>query len=184
MTERDVTQLLIDYSQGESKAADRLLPILYDELRAMARRLLKPRAADHTLQPTALVHEAFLRLADRSRTTELGLTHFMNLAARAMRQVLADHARKHRAAKRGGQWQRVYLGEVESGSTRSMIDVVALDEALSALAERDERQARIVELRYLAGMTIREVAAALEVSPRTVDSLQAIRRLPTILQNV
>ncbi len=169
MTGRDVTQLRCDYSRGGSDAADRLVAIFYEQLRAVARQLLKPGAANQTLQPTALVHEAYFRLVSQSHTTEMGRTHFLNLAARAMRQVLTDHARRHRAAKRGGQWQRVYLGEVASGSTRSMIDVVALDDALSALAELDERQARIVELRYLAGMTIPEVATALDVSPRTVE---------------
>lgn len=165
----DATQFVNELSAGEAEAADQLLPLVYDELRALARRMLGQQAARCTLQPTALVHEAYLKLVDHTRTTELGRTHFFNLAAQAMRQVLADHARRRCAAKRGGNYSRVSLGEVAHGSTRADVDVVNLDDALTALAELDARQARIVEMRFLAGMTIEETAIALGISPRTVQ---------------
>jgi RNA polymerase sigma factor (TIGR02999 family) len=131
--------------------------------------MLPQHGAGQTLQPTALVHEAYLRLVGHTRTSELARTHFFNLAAQAMRQVLADHARRRRAAKRGGDRQRVDFGQVVHGSASTGVDVVSLDDALTALAELDARQARIVELRFLAGMTIDETAVALGVSPRTVQ---------------
>lgn len=165
----DASQLLSDLSHGDAAAAEQLLPLVYDELRALARRLMRQQPAGNSLQPTALVHEAYLRLVDHTRTTELGRTHFFNLAAQAMRQVLADHARRRRAAKRGGDRQRVSLGQVAHGSSRADVDVVSLDDALTELTELDARQARIVELRYLAGMTVEETATALGVSPRTVQ---------------
>lgn len=165
----DASRLLSDLSQGDAKAAEQLLPLVYDELRTLARHLMWQQPAGNSLQPTALVHEAYLRLVDQTRTTELDRTHFFNLAAQAMRQVLADHARRRHSAKRGGDWQRVSLGHVVYGSSRADVDVVSLDDALTTLAELDQRQARIVELRFLAGMTIEEAATALGVSPRTVQ---------------
>lgn len=168
-TPRDVTRLLSDLSSGDQTAADRLGPVLYRELRGLANRLFRLQPAGHTLQPTALVHEAWLRLADQDVMPEPGRTHFLNLAAKVMRQVLVDHARRRRAAKRGGDWQRVSLGQVASGPSMRDVDVVDLDDALTALAAIDERQTRIVEMRFLAGMTIEETAAALGVSPRTVE---------------
>ena len=166
---KDATELLNDIHKGDSGAAERLLPTLYDELRLLARGLFRRQPKEHTLQPTALVNEAYLRLIDQSRPTEIGRTHFFNLAAQAMRQILADHARRRGAAKRGGEWQRVSLGHVLYGSSRNDVDVVSLTDALSELATLDSRQARIVELRFLAGMTIEETATTLGVSPRTVE---------------
>jgi RNA polymerase sigma factor (TIGR02999 family) len=142
---------------------------LYRELRAIAGRVFRAQPAGHTLQPTALVHEVWFRLADQPGMPETGRTHFLNLAAQAMRQILTDHARRRRAARRGGEWQRVSLGHVEYESSTREVDVVDLDDALSALGEIDERQARVVEMRFLAGMTIEETAEALGVSPRTVQ---------------
>jgi len=168
-TPRDVTSLLTDLSAGDRSAADRLVPVLYKELRAIAGRLFRGQPAGHTLQPTALVHEVWFRLADQQGMPEAGRTHFLNLAALAMRQILTDHARRRRAAKRGGEWERVTLGQVGHGQSRRDVDVVDLDDALTALAEIDERQARVVEMRFLAGMTIDETAEALGVSPRTVQ---------------
>ncbi|MGD8329210.1 MAG: sigma-70 family RNA polymerase sigma factor [Acidobacteriota bacterium] len=168
-TPRDITRLLSDLSSGDQRAADRLAPTLYRELRAIAGRVFRAQPAGHTLQPTALVHEVWFRLADQPGMPETGRTHFLNLAAQAMRQILTDHARRRRAARRGGEWQRVSLGHVEYESSTREVDVVDLDDALSALGEIDERQARVVEMRFLAGMTIEETAEALGVSPRTVQ---------------
>lgn len=165
----DVTELLADVVRGEAGAADRLFPAVYDELRELARRLFRRQQPDHTLQPTALVHEAYLRLVDQSRDAVEGRTHFFNVAALAMRQILADHARRRRAAKRGGEWARVSLGHVKAGGTRVEIDLIALDDALTRLARLDERQARIVELRFLAGLTTKETASVIGVSRRTVE---------------
>jgi RNA polymerase sigma factor (TIGR02999 family) len=156
-------------SAGDQAAADRLFPLLQGELRALAGRLFRAQPAGHTLQPTALVNEVWLRLIDQDGITEAERTHFLNLAAQVMRQILTDHARRRRAAKRGGEWQRVSFGQVAYASSTRDIDLVDLDDALAALTEIDERQARIVEMRFLAGMTIDETAAALGVSPRTVQ---------------
>jgi RNA polymerase sigma factor (TIGR02999 family) len=116
---RDITRLLSDLSSGDQRAADRLAPTLYRELRAIAGRIFRAQPAGHTLQPTALVHEVWFRLADQPEMPETGRTHFLNLAAQAMRQILTDHARRRRAAKRGGEWQRVSLGRVEFESSVS-----------------------------------------------------------------
>ncbi len=165
---KDATRLLTEMSKGVEKAADQLFDTVYDELRALARGILQ-QPAGNTLQPTALVHEAYLRLINQSNISEIGRTHFLNLAARAMRQVLTDHARRRLAYKRGGNWQRIDLGNVIHGSVSKPVDLVSLDEALSRLAELNQRQARIVELRFLAGMTIEEAATAIGVSARTVE---------------
>lgn len=168
-TPRDVTRLLGDVSGGNQRAADRLVPLLYRELRDLADRVFRAQPVGHTLQPTVLVHEVWLRLVDHDGLPASGRTHFLNLAAQAMRQILTDHARRRLAAKRGGDWQRVSLGHVTYGSSTRDVDLVDLDRALSALKGVDERQARIVEMRFLAGMTVEETAAALGVSSRTVE---------------
>jgi RNA polymerase sigma-70 factor (ECF subfamily) len=168
-TPSDVTRLLTDISSGDTEAADRLVPLLYEELHGLANRLFRAQPTAHTLQPTALVHEVWLRLADQDTMPESARTHFLNLAAQAMRQILIDHARRRGAAKRGGDWQRVSLGKVTFGRSSRDVGLVDLDDALTELAEVDERQARIVEMRFLAGMTIEETAAALGLSPRTVQ---------------
>lgn len=165
----DLTQLLNDASRGEARAVDRLLVTLYDELREIARRLVQRRRDDPSLGPTGLVHEAYLRLVDQSRVDKLGRVHFCNLAALAMRQILADHARRRRATKRGGAWQRISLGHVNVGASRVDIDVIALDDALTRLTQLDQRQGRIIELRFLAGLSVAETAAVLGVSVRTVQ---------------
>lgn len=168
LSRHDTTRLLTEYSRGAEGAADQLFDAVYDELRALARGIMRQPAA-HSLQPTALVHEAFLRLVDQSRISEIDRTHFLNLAARAMRQILVDHARRRQAAKRGGNWERVDLGVVVHGSVSVAVDSISLGEALSKLAELEPRQARIVEMRFLAGMTIKETATALGISTRTVE---------------
>jgi len=164
----ETTRMLTECSRGEGNAAEQLFDAVYDELRALARGIMR-QPAGHSLQPTALVHEAFLRLVDQARISEIDRTHFLNLAARAMRQILVDHARRRQAAKRGGQWKRIDIGHAMHGSASVAVDTASLAEALSLLAELDPRQARIVEMRFLAGMTIKETATTLGISARTVE---------------
>jgi RNA polymerase sigma-70 factor (ECF subfamily) len=156
-----------------SEAARALLDLLYSELRSLAGSFFRGQAASHTLQPTALVHEAWMRLADRDGSEVNDRSHFLALAATAMRHILVDHARAKSAAKRGGDRERVMVesqwGGLEPAGGSDPADVVALDDALSRLAELDPRQAKIVEMRVFAGMTVDETAEALGVSPRTVD---------------
>jgi RNA polymerase sigma factor (TIGR02999 family) len=163
-----VTQLLLEWTGGDRAALDRLMPLVYGELRRLAAGYLGRERRDHTLQPTALVHEAFLRLVDQQRIEWQGRAHFLALAATLMRQLLIDHARKHRAAKRGSGGPRLTLLEGDLAAEPRDVDLLDLDRALSALAALDSRQARVVELRYFGGMTIEETAEVLEVSPATV----------------
>lgn len=161
-------------SDGErTDAARRLLEVLYGELRSLAGSLFRGQASSHTLQPTALVHEAWMRLVDSSAAAADDRAHFLSLAATAMRHILVDHARAKSAAKRGGDRERVMVesqwGAIEPAAGENPADVVALDDALTRLAALDERQAKIVEMRVFAGMTVDETAEALGVSPRTVD---------------
>jgi len=150
---------------------EQLLPPVYDELRRLASRYLRRERAGHTLQTSALVHEAYERLVDRTRVDWRSRAHFFATAAQAMRRVLVDHARDRDALKRGGGQQRVTLaglGESPAGSDLDLEDLIALDRALRKLRELHEREARVLEFRYFAGMTTREIAAILEVSERTV----------------
>ena len=166
----DLTQVLIDTS-GEQPAdvAKKLMPLVYDELRQLAERYLRSERRGHTLQPTALVHEAFMRLIDQSRVDWKGRTHFYAVGAQAMRRILIDHARARGRGKRGGDWQRVLLDEVDTPQELGDVDLVALHEALESLAALDENQARIVELRFFGGLTVEEVAHVLGVSKRKVE---------------
>jgi RNA polymerase sigma factor (TIGR02999 family) len=154
---------------GDSEAAEELLPLVYDEFRAMAQRYLSRERPDHTLEPTALVHEAFMKLIDQSRVDWQGRAHFFAVAAQAMRRILVDHARHHNRLKRGGDRQRVSLDEQLAPGEHRTEDLVALDDALEQLAQLDARQARIVELRFFAGLTVGEVAETLGVSKRTIE---------------
>ncbi len=166
---RDNTQLLKAMSAGDASAAKRLTPLVYDELRVLARRYLRPgRASDRTLEPTALVHEAFLRLVDKKTTDLRSQTHFYALAAGAMRHVLIDHVRNQKRAKRGGDWHRITLSDVQAVTARTSVDLVALQEALEKLTGLDERAARVVEMRFFAGLTEQAIAEYLDVSERTV----------------
>lgn len=153
---------------GEATSA--LFARLYDELRSLAEALMARERSGHTLTPTALVHEAFLRLVDQSRIEWLDRSHFFGFAARVMRQVLVDHARRRRAQKRGGEQERVSLTFAESITPVDAPDVLALDMALDALAREDERSARVAEMRLFAGLTVAEVAAVLGVSERTAQA--------------
>ncbi len=165
----DVTQLLGDLRRGDQAAFGRLLPVVYDELRALAGSFFRDQRPDHTLQPTALVHEVFMRLVAWPAADFNDRQHFFRVAAQAMRQLLTDHARRCRAARRGGDWGKVALDSEVAAQPADDIDLVALDDALTRLTELDERQGRIVELRFLAGMSVTDTAAVLGVSPRTVE---------------
>jgi RNA polymerase sigma factor (TIGR02999 family) len=158
---------LTDLTGGDTSAASRLLPLVYEELRSLAQAWLRQNRPDHTLQPTALVHEAYLRLVDQSNAHWQSRAHFYAVAAKAMRQILIDHARRHDAAKRGGKWRRLPLAP-DLAAPFTGADMLALDEALTRLAELNRRQADIVEMRFIVGLSVEETAHVLDVSPRTV----------------
>lgn len=172
----DVTQLLLAWRGGDPSAAERLLPTIYDELRRQAARAMRHEPSENTLQPTALVHEAYLRLVDQRRVEWKNRAHFFGVAAQLMRRILVDHARARHAKKRGGGMQRLTLSDVDGAASENAIDVLALHEALDALAALDPLQARLVELRYFSGLNIEETAAALDVSPATVKREWAVAR--------
>lgn len=153
-----------------------LLPEVYEELRSLAAHYLRQERVDHTLQPTALVHEAFLKLSRQSRLDVNDRTHFLAIAAGAMRQVLVDHARAHLAAKRGGGWQRITVDESVAVSAGGIEDLLILDDTLRRLAELDEPAARIVEMRFFAGLTEAEIAQAMGMSERWVRGQWAFAR--------
>jgi RNA polymerase sigma factor (TIGR02999 family) len=163
-----VTQLLLEWTGGDRAALDRLMPLVYGELRRLAAGYLSRERHNHTLQATALVHEAFLRLVDQRGIQWQNRAHFLALAATLMRQLLISHARKHRAIKRGSGGPRLTLHECDLAVEERGVDILALDEALSALATIDPRQSRVVELRFFGGLTVEETAAVLAVSPATV----------------
>ncbi len=164
----DVTRLLLAWSHGDRDSAERLVPVIYDELRAIARGYSRRERRDHTLQATAIVHEAYVRLVEDDGIRWRGRDHFVGMAARLMRHVLVDHARHNKAAKRGGGASKVPLVEADALTHDRSPDLIALDGALVALARFDRLQASIVELRYFGGLTVAETAAHLEVSPSTV----------------
>ncbi len=155
--------------QAAGSGAATLAPEAYQELRRLAEACFRGQPADHTLEPTALVHEAYLKLAEGSPGRWADRTHFLAVAATAMRQILVDHARGRAAQKRGGGCDRITLDESAVGTSERDVDLLALDEALIRLAEQDERKARVIELRFFAGLTIEETAQALGVSPITVN---------------
>ena len=163
-----VTALLLEWRQGDKGALDRLVPLVYEELRRVARARLKGERG-HSLQTTALVHEAYFRLVDLDRMTFNSRTHFFAVAARLMRQILVDHARKRLAGKRGGGLTIVGLDEVSPAAKTTEVDVLALDEALDQLTSIDARLCQVVELRFFAGLNIDETAEALDVSTATVE---------------
>jgi len=164
----EVTQLLKDWSSGDHEALDRLIPIVYAELRAIAARYLRRERRDHTLQPTALVNEAYLRLIDQKQVQWQNRAHFIGVAAQMMRRILVDHAKSHNRAKRGGGAQRVSLDEAMAVSDERANDLLELDSALTALATFDDRKSRVVEMRYFGGLTVEETAEVLKVSEMTV----------------
>ncbi len=163
-----VTRILLDGSTGDRDAAQRLMPVVYEELRELARQYLQRERRDHTLQATALVHEAYLRLVDQAETTWRDRARFFAVAAGVMRRILVDYARSHCAKKRGGGLEKLQLNEDVVPSPERDVDLVALDEALKNLSGFDPRQSQIVELRFFGGLTVEDVAEVLEISPRTV----------------
>ena len=166
-----VTDLLRAWAAGDPAALDELLPLVYDELRRQARRYMRAQPPGHTLQTTALVHEAYLRLVGQSHVDWQSRAHFLGVASKAMRSILVDHARARSAAKRGGAARAITLDEaggVADARSQRGVDVLALDEALARLAELDSRKSQLVELRYFGGLGIEEAAAVLGVSPATV----------------
>jgi RNA polymerase sigma-70 factor (ECF subfamily) len=165
----EVTELLRSWRQGDIAALDQLVPLVHAELRRVARSHIRREGAGHTLQATALVHEVYLRLVGLDRLTLNDRTHFFAVAARLMRQILVDHARRKRATKRGGAATMIGLDEIAPVSQSSIVDVIALDQALDALSARDARQCRVVELRFFAGLSIDETAEAIGVSAATVE---------------
>jgi len=167
-TPHDVTALLVDWSNGDEGALDRLTPLVYDELRRLAAGQLRGERSDHTLQATALAHEAYLRLVDQKRVQWKDSAHFRALAAQMMRRILIDHARKTHSAKRGGGAAKVSLEEAAEIGVSREPDVLEVDEAIRELAEVEPELARIVELRYFGGLSSDQIAEVLGVSVPTV----------------
>ena len=169
MAGADVTQVLQEVCDGHSSAVDRLLPLVYDELRRLAECSMKLERSDHTLQATALVHEAYLKLVNQREAQWKHRAHFFAVAAQVIRRVLIDHAKMHRSQKRGGNRHKATLLEPAAMVGLPALDILALHEALERLGSIDDRQAKIVEMRFFSGMTIDEVAEVLGLAPRTVD---------------
>ena len=164
----DVTKLLVDWSRGDRAALDQLAPLVYQDLHQRARSYLRRERPDHTLQPTALIHEAYLRLVKESPPEWNGRAHFFAVASRVMRQILVDHARRHLAGKRGSGAAEVSLDDVLVPANSDNFDLMALDEALKKLAAFDERKCRIVEMRYFGGCNVDETAEAFGIAGITV----------------
>jgi RNA polymerase sigma factor (TIGR02999 family) len=165
----EITPLLLRWSEGDQTALDLLLPVVYQELRQLAQSYLRRERADHTLQPTALINEAYLRLIKQDFPEWQSRRHFFGVAANLMRQILVEHARAHAADKRGGGAQKYALDEALTFADDKAAELVALDDALIALAKFDERKVRIIELRYFGGLSLEETAAALELSTATIN---------------
>jgi RNA polymerase sigma-70 factor (ECF subfamily) len=172
----EVTFLLARLSDGDPKAAARLMPLVYEELRQIAARYMNRERPDHTLQATALVHEAYLRLVEQRATNWKNRAHFFGVAAQLMRRILVDHARGNLRAKRGGKQQHVSLDEVAVLSKDQSAEVLAVDEALERLRAFDARQSQIVEMRFFGGLTTNETAEVLKTSSSTVEREWALAR--------
>jgi RNA polymerase sigma factor (TIGR02999 family) len=173
----EATKILQAVSAGDRSDVDKLAELVYEDLRGLAHAKLKASAPDHTLDPTAVVHEVFIKLIDRQDIDWRSRSHFFAVCARVMRDILVDYARQKSAQKRGGNCQRIPLADDFAVSPQRDEDVLALDEALGVLAEIDERRAMIVELRFFGGMTVEEVAVALDVAERTIRKHWAATRL-------
>ena len=165
---REVTQLLLAWNDGDERALEKLVPLVYEELRRLARRRMRLERPDHTLQTTALINEAYVRLVDVHNVHWQNRAHFFALCARLMRRILVDYARGRRYAKRGGGAQPISLDQSVPVAPERSADLVAVDDALHALAEVDARKAQVVELRFFGGLTAEETAEVLKVSPETV----------------
>ena len=163
----EVTRLLGDFGRGQKEAMNQLLPLVYDELHRLARAYFRRERGEHTLQPTALVHEAYIRLVDQRAPIE-NRGHFLAVAATQMRRILLDYARKHRAARRGGAGQKVLLEDTMAVCDEQPVDMIALNSALDKLAGLDAGQSQLVELRFFGGLSVEETAEVMHVSPATV----------------
>jgi RNA polymerase sigma factor (TIGR02999 family) len=170
LSQSDVTRMLQEWSDGDRDVPARLMPVVYAELRRLAARYMRRERADHTLQPTALVNEAYLRLSEQSHLAFSDRAHFFGVAAKLMRRILVDYARRHNAEKRGVFRDRVLLDEAVGGALVADLDLIALDDALQHLAKQDQRQARVVELRFFGGLSVDETAETLGVSTATVKN--------------
>ena len=168
VSSNQITQLLAAWGSGDETAMDQLMPLVYGELRRIARRYMAGQRAGHTLQTTALIHEAYLKLVGRGERRWQNRAHFFGVAAQAMRHILVDYARARHADKRGGEAQAVSLDEATASAGTQAAEIVALDDALRRLAEVAPRQSRVVELRYFGGLNVEEAAEVLKVSPETV----------------
>lgn len=166
--EQDITEILAEWRDGNPTAAERLFPIVYEELRSQARRYLRHERSDHTLQPTALVHEAYMRLGGQSDVAIENRTHFFGIASRVMRQILVDHARAHKAQKRGGAAVRLSVENIDIIPEQSAADILELNEAMQRLEEIDKRKCQVVEMRFFGGLTEDQIAEIIGVSEKTV----------------
>jgi RNA polymerase sigma-70 factor (ECF subfamily) len=166
---KSVTKLLIDWGKGDRNALDEMLPLVYDELRRLAGHYLRQERPGHTLQTTALVHEAYMRLVDQKHVDWKNRAQFLGLAAEMMRRILVNHARDRAAAKRGGKAQRVSLSGAADLTQQPDVDLLALDEALTKLSKLDPRKSRIVELKFFGGMTTEEIEEVLQISSSTIE---------------
>ena len=165
-----ITQLLIDWGKGDQAALEKLMPLVYSELRRLAGNYLRRERGEHTLQPTALVNEAYLKLVDQRNPKWQNRAHFFGISAQLMRRILVDHARQHQAAKRGGSaQQRISLTGAEKFAKQPEVDLLALNEALDELAKMDPQQGRIVELKFFGGLSIEEIAEVMGIGHATVE---------------
>ncbi len=171
-----VTKLLVDWCEGDPNALERLMPLVMEQLKAQARRYLDRERSDHTLQATALVNEAYLRLVDQSKVRWQNRTHFFAVCAQMMRRILVDHARNRKAQKRGGTGKKLSFDDLSGLLSDKQVDIVALDDALSELAKIDARQARVVELRFFGGLGIEEAAEVMDISRATANREWAMAR--------
>lgn len=168
-TQHEATRLLVDWKRGNPDSAKLLMPLVYDELRLLARGYLQRERADHTLQATALVHEAYVRLVDQSEINWQSRAHFFSVAAKVMRRILVDHARRHRAEKRGGDQAKIEFHEELLEPSIRRLDLIALDDAMNDLAKLNAKHCQIVEMRFFGGLTNEEIAEVMESSPRTIQ---------------
>jgi RNA polymerase sigma factor (TIGR02999 family) len=173
---QSITQLLVKWGSGDKAALDELIPLVYDELRRLAASYLRRKGGPHTIQATALVHEAYVRLADQSSISMESRAQFYGLAAKVMRDILVDHARRRQAAKRGGQQLRLSLTEAERFGHKPEVELIALDDALKQLATTNPQHSRVVELRFFGGLTIDETAQVMNLSHATTERYWSFSR--------
>jgi RNA polymerase sigma-70 factor, ECF subfamily len=167
-SQKDVTRMLLDWSQGNQEALDKLMPLVYGELHRLAKRCLRREPSGHTLQATALVNEAYLKLIQQNDVQWQNRAHFFAISAQLMRRILVDHARRHYASKRGGMAHKLPLDEALDVPEVQEVDLIALEDALTELARLDPEQSHIVELRFFGGLTVEEIAEVLGVSTSTI----------------